>query len=297
MQNVQHSTGDALRAGVLDGSLRPRIIGLAESLPGPSWFTLMVETGKAWISDEDDMIEGPALVWRPWPETGRARLSAGATGSYIVIGSAALANAAGYMPETRELREAADRIVVAPLDGQPERTRYLRMAFHGLIRELGINEIAARAVVEAYLRVILVEAYRASQPGLAGSERLSPAHRVFSKFGEMVESHFRERWTVTEYARVLGMSRDRLSDICVKVRGLGPKELVDRRVTIEARLQLENSSHSVQQIADLLGFNSSSQFTRFFARTAGVPPGRYRAAFLRDQDTTESATSLPYEWP
>ena len=145
--------------------------------------------------------------------------------------------------------------------------------------------------------MILVEAYRASQPGLAGGERVSPAHRVFSKFSDLVESHFRERWTVTEYARSLGMSRDRLGDICVKVRGIGPKELVDKRVTIEARLQLENSSHSVQQIADLLGFNSSSQFTRFFARTPGVPPGQYRAAFLRESDTSESATALPYEWP
>lgn len=282
---------------MLDGSLRPRIIGLAESLPGPSWFALMIETGKAWISDEDDAIEGPALVWRPWSENARARLSAGATGSYIVIGSSALANAAGYMPETRELREAADRIVVAPLSGQSEKMQKLRVTFHGLIRELGTDDIAARAVVEAYLRVILVEAYRASQPGLAGNERLSPSHRAFTKFSELVESHFRERWTVMEYARSLGMSRDRLGDICVKVRGIGPKELVDKRVAIEARLQLENSSHSIQQIADLLGFNSSPQFTRFFARTTGMPPGQYRNAFLSEADTRENATALPYEWP
>ena len=286
-----------MRAGSLDGSLRPRIVGLAESLRGPSWFGLLVETGKAHVAGEDDAILGPALAWRPWPKEAKAMIAAGTTGSYVVLGTTALASAAGYMPETRELREAADRSFVESLVGQTDKLRRLRSAFDGVLRELRSDDVAARAVAEAYLRVILVEVYRSGSAVRSGGERASPSHRAFSRFSELVESHFRERWTVNDYARGLGMSRDRLGDICVRTRGMGPKELIDRRVAVEARLQLENSSSSIQQIADYLGFHSPPQFTRFFSRTMGVPPGQYRRANARHTAASDEPATLPYEWP
>ena len=297
LQTVRHAARGAIRAGILGGSLRPRIVGRAESLPGPSWFGLLVDTGKAWIAGQDAAIDGPALTWRPWPSDARARFAAGTTGSYVLVGSSALASVVGYMPEARELRDSADRSVIVPLHDDSETLQKLRFAFFGISRELDSGDVAARAVVEAYLRLILVEVHRASRPEMAGSERTSPSRRAFARFSDLVESHFRERWTVNDYARSLGMSRDRLGDICVSVRGMGPKQLVDRRVTIEARLQLENSSNSIQQISALLGFHSPPQFTRFFTRTTGVSPGLYRQNFLREVELGQRDQALPYEWP
>lgn len=286
-----------VRAGTLDGSLRPRVVGLAESLPGTAWFAFLLETGRVSFVEEDSPIAGPVLAWRPWTRDDRATFAAGATGSYVVLGAAALANAVGYTPETRELREMADRTVVAPLSERQLGFQALRFAFHGLHRELGSDGVAARAVVDAYLRVILVEVYRAGLPQMKGGERLAPSQRTFTRFSQLVEAHFRDRWTVTAYAGALGMSRDRLCDICQRERGIGPKELIDRRVTVEARLQLENSSHSIQQIASLLGFSSPPQFTRFFDRTMGMPPGIYRKRNQRGTETGTTEFAMPYEWP
>lgn len=287
----------SVRAGALDGSLRPRIVGLAENLPGPSWFVLVVDTGQVWIGDEDQPIAGPVLVWRPWKRNARAKFAAGATGHYAILGPNALASALGYMPETRELRVMEDKLITAPLFEQRERLQSMRFAFTGLNRELRSGGMAARAAVEAYLRVILIEVYRAGQSQMAGSDKAPSSNREFTKFIELVEAHFRERWTVNEYAGSLGMSRDRLGDICHRVRGLGPKDLIDRRVTVEARLQLENSSNSIQEIAALLGFSSSPQFTRFFVRTMGTPPGLYRKECASGVLPDEMEPVLPFEWP
>lgn len=297
MQKREHMVGGAVRSGLLDGALRPRIVGLAESLAGPSWFALMIESGRARIGDDETELTGPLLTWQPWNREARARFAAGATGSYVVLGSTALANAVGYMAEARELREVADRVVTVPLSNQRETFEVLRFAFAGLNRELGSNGPAARAVVEAYLRVILVEVYRAGQSQIAGRELSSPSHRAFARFGELVEAHFRDRWSVIDYAAALGMSRDRLGDICMRVRGLHPKELVDRRISVEARLQLENSSNSIQQISELLGFASASQFSRFFKRTFGVSPGHYRQEYVSGIRNRASERAQPYQWP
>lgn len=286
-----------MRAGALDGSLRPRVLGLAESLPGPSWLALFVDTGRAWFAGQDAPIEGPALAWRPWPRDSRAKFAAGATGSYVVVGSATLANVIGYMPETQDLRQIADRVLNAPLSGRPETLQVMRSAFLGLHREIESERIATRAVIEAYLRLILVEVYRIGQIQIAGSDRTTPSHRIFTRFSELVETHFRDRWSVNDYARRLNISRDRLGDICVRVRGMGPKALIDRRLAVEARLQLETSSNSIQQIAALLGFSSASQFTRFFRRAMEIPPGTYRRDHASDRQPGQDKPALPYEWP
>lgn len=297
MQIDHHSAAGALRAGFLDGSLKPRLVGLAESLPAPSWFASLIEAGALTLAGEDEPVRGPALVWRPWRRDARATFRAGSTGTYVILGQTALANAVGHMPETRELREMASRAVTVPLSPDAPPLSAIRAAFQGLGRELGSDAAASHAVVEAYLRIILIETYRAGQIQIAATERASPSHRIFAEYGALVETHFRERWTVNDYARALGVSRDRLGDICRRVRGLGPKELIERRIALEARLQLENSSNSIQQIADLLGFSSAAQFNRFFSRTVGRPPGAYRAAYLKGAETGVSDPARPYDWP
>ena len=297
MRIDQHTAAGIVRAGTLDGGLRPRVVGLAERLNGPSWFAVLIESGSARFSDEDVSVEGPALAWRPWSSEVRVTFQAGATGTYVILGPTALANAVGHMPETRELREMADRQMVCQLNASGDVFQALRAVFHGVSREIGSDGAAAHAVVEAYLRVILVEVYRAGRSQLTAGDRPAASHRVFAEYGALVEAHFRDRWSVNDYAEALGVSRDRLGDICRRVRGLGPKELVDRRVAIEARLQLENSSNSIQQVAGLLGFSSAAQFNRFFSRTVGRPPGAYRDAFVQGGKPAVADPARPYDWP
>ena len=113
----------------------------------------------------------------------------------------------------------------------------------------------------------------------------------------MIERNFRDRWTVQDYAAALGTSRDRLGDVCQRVRGIGAKDLIDRRVILEARLQLEQSSNSVEQIAGLLGFQSAAQFTTFFRRRMGRPPAAYRAHVQSGRSAGTEHDGNLFEWP
>lgn len=297
MDRTRRSQTPLVRAIALDGALRSRVVGLAESLRGPSWIAVLLEEGGATFqgAPRAETIAAPALAWRPWADGARLVFSPGAVGVYALVGPTVLANATGHVPESRDLRDLADHGLAIGLTPGGASHVALKACFDGIVRETRSDDAAAPSVIEAYLRIILVELQRS---GAAGVGRASPAQRIFNRFSGLVERRYRERWTVEDYAAALGLSRDRLGDICQRVRGLGPKELIDRRVTLEARNHLENSSSSIQQIAGLLGFQSPAQFSRFFHRTAGQPPGRYRAAFeRRESPVTDEERLKLYEWP
>lgn len=272
------------------------MLGRAESMSGSSWLALLVETGQASISEDDGPIEGPALTWQRWDDEAQARFAPGATGCYLVLGSAALANAIGHRGDAGVLHELSDALVVKSLSRSDQTLATLQSAFRGVHRELASDAPGARAIVEAYLRIILIEVERAREPQSDSSPPALPATRIFTRFNTLVEQHFRDRWTVTDYAARLGLSRDRLGDICNRMRGQGPKAIIDRRLTREARAQLEGSSLSIQQIAALLGFASSPQFTRFFQRMTGVAPGRYRSQSIEAARKDSIARQTAGEW-
>lgn len=292
-----HSANSVLRTGLLDGALRARQIGRAESVSGPAWFALLLTSGRAWISGDEGQIAGPVFTWSPWTSDKRAKFAAGTTGCYAILGSSALTSAIGQIPDGREIRDVFALSVTKPLEEDEDDRNTLNFAFRGLHRELESRSPGSQAIVEAYLRVIVIVAYRARQSTFSATETMVPGHRAFRRFGELVEIHFRDRWTVNEYASALGMSRDRLGDICRRARNLGPKELIDRRVIMEARWQLENSSLSNQQIAGLLGFSSAPQFSHFFLRHVGITPGRFRKQMQESEKAEAPAAPVLYEWP
>ena len=295
--NRQHALGETLRSGQLDGGLRARVLGRAESLSGPSWLVSLIEDGQAILSSGEDPIAAPALVWRPWKPETRAQFAPGVRGGYVILGSSVLASVIGHLPEARDLRELVDHDVTIDLSEESRTLETLRSAFRELHSELRTDDPGARSVVDAYLRIVLFNLYRLWLARQAFRETVPSSHHAFARFSNLVEVHFRERWTVNDYARRLGMTRDRLGDVCKRARGLGPKDLIDRRVALEARLQLEGSSLSIQQVSALLGFTSSPQFTRFFKRATGVAPGQYRRQSEHRRDVPKPGTSVHYEWP
>ena len=92
----------------------------------------------------------------------------------------------------------------------------------------------------------------------------------------MVEASFRQHWPVADYARTLGVSEDRLHAMASRATGLPPKEIVQRRLLLEAKRHLLYTTMTVKEIAYDLGFHDPAYFSRFFARRAGMAPGAYR---------------------
>jgi AraC family transcriptional activator of pobA len=290
---------DLLRAEPIESALRPRIIGRADAVLGMSWRALHLRRGEVEILSPTGatLLVGPAVAWLPWTDGMRLRIAAGSVGVHVLAGQVTVTNAIGYKAESSDLRTVAGRPIHASLVGEGRPADVLAHCFDGILAEVREQGTSAMTVIEALLRILLISLWRMQGAQVGSAAAASSSRHLAMRFNNLLEAHFRERWTVQRFARALGISADRLTDLCRRTRGLSPKEIIDARTTIEARLLLESSTASIDQIAHELGFHSAAHFNRFFRRAAGTPPGRYRQAAHREPPGAQAPGRAIYEWP
>ena len=99
---------------------------------------------------------------------------------------------------------------------------------------------------------------------------------VCRNFRRLVESHFREQWSVAQYASALAMAERSLRRACVQELGLSPQQVIHRRLFMEAKRDLLYTDKSVAEVGYGLGFDDPAYFTRFFARHERDTPQAFR---------------------
>ena len=88
--------------------------------------------------------------------------------------------------------------------------------------------------------------------------------------------HFREAWTLSDIARQFNVSACHFARQFRRRYKVSPHEyLISLRIS-EARRRLLLTGESVEQIASLCGFNSTSHFIRSFGHRTGVTPAQFR---------------------
>jgi AraC-like DNA-binding protein len=109
--------------------------------------------------------------------------------------------------------------------------------------------------------------------------RLPPPSRAiwrFMRFLDLVERRFAECRHVDAYARQLGCTERSLARATTETVGKSPKALISARVSLEAKRLLAHTSLPVGAIADRLGFDEATHFSKFFRREAGCTPSEFR---------------------
>lgn len=116
----------------------------------------------------------------------------------------------------------------------------------------------------------------AHEPMAAQRPERSEDLRLFLQFCDLVEAHFRDHLTLTEYAGRLLVTEARLNDICRRMAERPSKEVVHERLLQEARRLLLLSAIPVSEISYQLGFSDPAYFSRFFTKRTGTPPSQFR---------------------
>ncbi|NVK74334.1 MAG: helix-turn-helix domain-containing protein [Oceanospirillaceae bacterium] len=100
----------------------------------------------------------------------------------------------------------------------------------------------------------------------------SQAHQL----KELIEKHYREHWTSQQYADTLGITTSRLNRLCKTTFNQSVLDLIHDRVLLEAKRSLIYTVRSIEEISYDLGFKDPGYFSRFFKRSSGIPPGKFR---------------------
>jgi AraC-like DNA-binding protein len=180
-----------------------------------------------------------------------------------------------FTPSAIDLETAAvaDTSFTVKLDhGQWElattAAHHLRMELRNASREPDPNALAiARHVLASLVR----RASAAAPQRTSGDE-----HRLFRSYRAEVEDNFTQWHTVETYAAAINYSTRSISRATLAATGVSAKRFLDERITLEAKRLLVDTDMTIQQCATALGFTQPNNFSAFFTRQVGQPPGLWR---------------------
>jgi AraC-like DNA-binding protein len=98
----------------------------------------------------------------------------------------------------------------------------------------------------------------------------------FTRFQKLVEEHFAEWSHVSEYAISLGCTERSLTRATTTAVGVSAKSFISARINLEAKRLLVHTDFPLCIIAEKLGFEEATHFSKFFKRETGCTPTEFR---------------------
>ena len=105
---------------------------------------------------------------------------------------------------------------------------------------------------------------------------ISPALQRFKRFQQLVEECFARWHQVADYASHLGYTEKSLTRAVEAAMGMTAKAFIAARVNLEAKRLLVHTDLTIASIAEKLGFEESTNFSKFFKRETGCTPAEFR---------------------
>lgn len=196
---------------------------------------------------------------------------------------------AEHFPDIRVQRQ---RSLVTSGDGQR-----LVMAGGGTSwQDLGLYLVARAVGLDAAMqlaRIYLIDWHRSGQQPFA---RMSASRQtddaVITRAQLWAGSNYQEPAPVAAMARLTGLSERALTRRFKLVTGMSPLAYVQTIRIEEAKQMLEASSMPIEAIAEELGYEDASFFSRLFKREVKLTPAQYRRKFGGLRELLREAASL-----
>lgn len=107
---------------------------------------------------------------------------------------------------------------------------------------------------------------------------------IIKEYNFLVETHFREKHTVNEYAEMLHKSPKTLSNLFKKLKSKSPIQFIKDRKMLEARRLLVYTERTISEIGYELGFSEIQSFSRFFKKEEGLSPVQFKKKYQQGRN-------------
>lgn len=163
---------------------------------------------------------------------------------------------------------------------EAERFNKLHTILSYIFEEYTAKQEKYKEVIKSGLDILFIELARQSrnpQNILTSSSQYTQER--LDELLALVELHISTNKQVSEYAAMMNLSTYQLNAITKKTLGKTCSQFIDEHIILEAKRYLLATTNLVNQVADQLGYEDVSYFTRFFKKHTRYTPEAFRQNF------------------
>ena len=108
------------------------------------------------------------------------------------------------------------------------------------------------------------------------ARRLEGTNKTYLKSAEYIHKHYNEDISIEFLAEMEKFSYSHYHDIFKQTMGMSPQEYIIAQRMNTACYYLMESTYSVGEIAELIGYEDQCYFSRIFKKKMGITPQQYR---------------------
>jgi AraC family transcriptional activator of pobA len=125
-------------------------------------------------------------------------------------------------------------------------------------------------------RLIIYVTRLAKSDYIPGKKLQDERFHMIRKFNLLVEANFKSEHSVNFYAQQLFKSPKTLSNLFAIFNQKPPSQIIQKRITVEAKRLLCYTDKSIKHITFELGFEDVPYFSNFFKKNTGFSPSDFR---------------------
>lgn len=142
--------------------------------------------------------------------------------------------------------------------------------------EFSISDNLQEEMLRILLKRFIIQCTRIARHRLDITQEKVHTFEIIRKYFILVDSFYREKKQVQDYAEMLNKSPKTLSNIFSSNGLPSPLRVIHERIEVEAKRLLLYSDKSSKEITDWLGFEDQSSFSRFFKKMTGQSTVQFR---------------------
>jgi AraC-like DNA-binding protein len=133
----------------------------------------------------------------------------------------------------------------------------------------------SQPIAQALLHILVAQIQRCIN-GTQSRQLSKRSVLVYKELKVLLDVHFMENLSVSDYADKLHLTSHHLNVICKEVTGKTAGEVIRARSLLEAKRLLTHSDISVTEVASTLHFFDLSYFARIFRNETGLSPATFK---------------------